>query len=62
LERVRIPIELKKDLYINLEESHLLEEIQGIEGLSNGGWKIRVNDRSHSPNKLSKNVFEVLFL
>ncbi|XP_034918664.2 TMV resistance protein N-like [Populus alba] len=60
LKRVRIPIEPKKDLYINLDESHSLEEIQGIEGLSNSGWIIRVNDCSHSPNKLPKSVFEAM--
>ena len=62
LERVRLPIEPKKNLYINLQESHSLEKIQGIEDLSNGGWIMWVDDSSHSPNKLSKNVFEVLFL
>jgi len=62
LKRVRIPIEPKEDLYIYLDESHSLEEIQGIEGLSNSFWYIVVDDCSHSPNKLSKNVFEVLFL
>ena len=35
LERVRIPIESKKHLHINLKESHSLEEIWGIEGQSN---------------------------
>jgi Leucine-rich repeat (LRR) protein len=62
LKRVRISIEQKKDLYIELYKSHSLEEIQGIEGLSNGGWTIRVDGCSHSPNKLPKSVFEVLFL
>nr|XP_034922570.1 disease resistance protein RUN1-like isoform X1 [Populus alba] len=66
LERVRMPIKSKKHLYINLEESHSLEEIQGIEGLSNSFWYIRVDDnrihRRHSPNKLQKSVVEVLFL
>jgi Leucine-rich repeat (LRR) protein len=62
LERIRIPIESKEDLYINLYESHSLEEIQDIEGLSNSFWYIRVDDRSHSPSKLQKNIIEVLFL
>ena len=62
LKRVRIPIGPKKKLYIKLDNSHLLEEIQGIEGLSNSYWHICVEDRSHSPNKLPKSVVEVLFL
>jgi hypothetical protein len=62
LERVRIPIESKKGLYITLHESHSLEEIQGIEDLSNSFWYIHVFGRSHSPNKLQKNIVEVLFL
>ncbi|KAJ6951308.1 TMV resistance protein N-like isoform X1 [Populus alba] len=63
LKIVRIPIEQEEQLYIDLEESHLLEEIQGIEGLSNSFWYITVDDhRSHSPNKLQKSVVEVLFL
>jgi len=62
LKRVRIPIEPKKELHIELDNSHLLEEIQGIEGLSNSFWYIRVDEVSHSPNKFSKSVVEVLFL
>jgi Leucine-rich repeat (LRR) protein len=65
LERVRIPIESKKELYIfhiYLDESHSLEEIQGIEGLSNIFWYIGVDSREHSRNKLQKSVVEVLFL
>jgi hypothetical protein len=62
LERVRIPIESKKELYINLHESHSLEEIQGIEAQSNILWHIDVDDHSHSPNKLQKSIVEVLFL
>jgi len=62
LERVRIPIESKKELYINLHKSHSIEEIQGIKGQSNIFLYIGVEDRSHSPNKLQKSVFEVLFL
>jgi len=62
LKRVRIPSEPKKELFINLDESHSLEEFQGIKGLSNSFWIIYVNDRSHSPNKLQKSVLEVLFL
>jgi hypothetical protein len=62
LERVRIPIASKKELYINLHESHSLEEIQGIEDQSNIFWYISVEDRSYSPNKLQKSVVEVLFL
>ncbi|KAL9381685.1 hypothetical protein Peur_024720 [Populus x canadensis] len=58
LERVRIPIELKKDLYINLDESYWLEEIQGIEGLSNSFWCIYVHSHSHSSKKLQKSVVE----
>jgi len=61
LERVRIPSEPKKEPYIELDESHLLE-IQGIDSLSNSFWYVRVDDRSHSPNKLPKSVVEVLFL
>jgi Leucine-rich repeat (LRR) protein len=62
LKRVRIPSEPKKRLFIKLDESHLLEEFQGIEDLSNCFWYIRVNDRRHSPSKLLKSVVEVLFL
>jgi Leucine-rich repeat (LRR) protein len=62
LKRVRIPSEPKKELYIFLDESHLLEEFQDIEGLSNSFWYIRVDDHSHSPSKLQKSVVEVLFL
>ncbi|KAI9376897.1 hypothetical protein POPTR_019G021681v4 [Populus trichocarpa] len=58
LERVRIPIESKKELYINLHESHSLEEIQGIEGQSNIFWNILVDDCIPSPNKLQKSVVE----
>jgi Leucine-rich repeat (LRR) protein len=62
LKRVRIPSEPKKELHINLYESHSLEEFQGIENLSNSFWIIDVDDRSHSPSKLLKSVVEVLFL
>ncbi|XP_011013099.1 PREDICTED: TMV resistance protein N-like isoform X2 [Populus euphratica] len=58
LERVRIPIESKEKLHINLNESHSLEEIQGIDGLSNSFWYIHVDDHRHSPNKLQKSVVE----
>ncbi|XP_061944116.1 disease resistance protein RUN1-like isoform X2 [Populus nigra] len=60
LKRVRIPIEPKKELHIELDNSHLLEEIQGIEGLSNSFWYIRVDEDSHSPNKFSKSVVEAM--
>ena len=62
LERVRIPILAKEELYINIYKSLLLEEIQGIEGLNNSFWNVSVERRSHSPKKLQKRVFEVLFL
>uniref|UniRef100_A0A2K1RA90 TIR domain-containing protein n=1 Tax=Populus trichocarpa TaxID=3694 RepID=A0A2K1RA90_POPTR len=62
LKRVRIPSEPKKGLFIKLDDSHSLEEFQGIEDLSNCFWYIRVDDRSHSPSKLLKSVVEVLFL
>ena len=66
LKRVRIPIKPEEKLYIELQGSHSLEEIQGIEGLSDSFWCINVdvvdNHRSHSPNKLQKSVVEVLFL
>jgi hypothetical protein len=58
LKRVRIP----RELFINLDESHSLEEFQGIKGLSNSFWIIYVDDRSHSPSKLLKSAVEVLFL
>ncbi|KAJ6858006.1 TMV resistance protein N isoform X1 [Populus alba x Populus x berolinensis] len=61
LKRVRIPSKPKKELYIELEESHLLEEIQGIEGLNNNFWYIRVDNHSHSSNKLQKSVVEAMF-
>nr|XP_034909754.1 disease resistance protein RUN1-like isoform X2 [Populus alba] len=60
LERVRIPIKSREDLHINLDESHSLEEIQGIKGLSNIFWCIRVDDRNQSPNKLQKSVIEAM--
>ncbi|XP_061944124.1 disease resistance protein RUN1-like isoform X2 [Populus nigra] len=60
LKRVRLPIEPKIELSINLDESHSLEKIQGIEGLSNSFWYIRVDDRSHSPSKLPKSVVEAM--
>jgi Leucine-rich repeat (LRR) protein len=63
LERVRMTIESKKNLSIDLFGSHSFEEIQGIEGQSNILWNIHVHDRSqYSPNKLQKSVVEVLFL
>jgi hypothetical protein len=40
----------------------LLEEIQGIEGLSDSFWKIEVFKRKHSTKKLQKSFVEVLFL
>ncbi|XP_061944118.1 disease resistance protein RPV1-like isoform X3 [Populus nigra] len=61
LERVRIPIQSKKELLINLYNSHSLEEIQGIEGLNNSFWSLEVDRRSgHSPKKLQKSVFEAM--
>ncbi|XP_061944023.1 disease resistance protein RUN1-like [Populus nigra] len=60
LKRVRIPIKPKKELYISLCDCNLLEEIQGIEGLSNSFWYIGVDDRSHSPNKLPKSIVEAM--
>jgi len=47
---------------MELYHCNLLEEIQDIEGLSNSFWYMYVYDRSHSPNKLQKNIIEVLFL
>nr|XP_034926976.1 disease resistance protein RUN1-like isoform X2 [Populus alba] len=58
LERVRIPIQSEKELHINLYDCHSLEEIQGIEGLSDSFWKIEVVNRRHSPNKLQKRFVE----
>ncbi|KAL9344339.1 hypothetical protein Peur_062014 [Populus x canadensis] len=60
LKRVRIPSEPKKELFIKLNESHSLEEFQGIEDLSNCFWYIRVDDRRHSPSKLLKSVVEAM--
>jgi len=71
LERVRIPIEAKKELCVNIYECFSVEEIQGIEGLNNSFWNVSValdhspnklQKSSHSPNKLQKSVVEVLFL
>jgi Leucine-rich repeat (LRR) protein len=62
LERVRIPIESKNTLYIDLSFCYLLEEIQDIEGQSKIFWCIRVDNHGHSPNKLQKSVVKVLFL
>jgi len=61
LERVRIRIESKKKLHINLYDCHSLEEILGIEGLSDSFWKIEVLKRRHSTKKLQKSFVEVLF-
>ncbi|KAL3564723.1 hypothetical protein D5086_032769, partial [Populus alba] len=59
LERVRIPLEPKEDLHIDLEECPSLEEIQGIEGQSNIFWKIDfVSNLNRSANKLQKSVVE----
>ncbi|KAI9376890.1 hypothetical protein POPTR_019G017082v4 [Populus trichocarpa] len=60
LKRVRIPSEPIKGLFIKLDDSHSLEEFQGIEDLSNCFWYIRVDDRSHSPSKLLKSVVELM--
>jgi hypothetical protein len=62
LERVRIPIESRKELCVIIFKSLSLEEIQGIEGLNNSFWNVSVERRSHSPNNLQKSVVEVLFL
>jgi Leucine-rich repeat (LRR) protein len=68
LKRVRMSIDQGEKLHIFLPGSYSLEEIQGIEGLSNYLWYIGVhNHDSHSPNKLppnklQKSVVEVLFL
>ena len=62
LERVTIPKQSRKELYIELSDCNLLEEIQGIKGQSNIFWSILVNDCSHSSFKLQKSVVEVLFL
>jgi leucine-rich repeat protein SHOC2 len=62
LQRIRIPIRPKEQLYINLGHCNSLEEIQDIKVQSNIFWNINVDDRKHSPNKLQKIVFEVLFL
>jgi hypothetical protein len=61
LERVKIPKQSKKELYIELHESHSLEEIQNIEGQSNIFWNMYVDDHNHSSNNLKKSVVEVLF-
>jgi Leucine-rich repeat (LRR) protein len=62
LTRVRIPKQSKKELYIELSDCNLLEEIQGIYRESNIFWSILVNDRSHSSNNFQKSLVEVLFL
>jgi Leucine-rich repeat (LRR) protein len=58
LERVRIPIEAKEELCVNIYKSLLLEEIQGVEGLNSfwnvSVWNDNVERRRHSPNKLQK--------
>nr|XP_034909758.1 disease resistance protein RUN1-like [Populus alba] len=60
LERVRIPIQSKKDLCVNVFECLSLKEIQDIEGLNNSFWNVSVERRSHSPNKLQKSVVEAM--
>ncbi|XP_052305326.1 disease resistance protein RUN1 isoform X2 [Populus trichocarpa] len=60
LERVKIPKQSKKELYIELHESHSLEEIQNIEGQSNIFWNMYVDDHNHSSNNLKKSVVEAL--
>ncbi|XP_073263018.1 disease resistance protein RUN1-like isoform X2 [Populus alba] len=59
LERVRIPIQLK-ELHIYLYGSHSLEEIQGIEGLSNSICSLEVDISKYSPIKLQKSVVEAM--
>jgi hypothetical protein len=61
LERIIIPIESKEELCVNIYESFLLEEIQGIEGLNNSFWNVSVAGHSSS-NNLQKSIVEVLFL
>eukprot|EP00258_Populus_trichocarpa_P031685 XP_024447704.1 TMV resistance protein N isoform X4 [Populus trichocarpa] len=60
LKRVRIPIEREEELCIQLGGSHSLEEIQGIESLSNSFWYVCVGEHSHSPNKFQKSVVEAM--
>ncbi|KAJ6854522.1 disease resistance protein RUN1-like [Populus alba x Populus x berolinensis] len=61
LKRVRIPIEQKEQLCIDLDKNHSLEEIQGIEGENNSFWCIFVDGHhSDSPNKLQKSVVEAM--
>ncbi|KAL9381682.1 hypothetical protein Peur_024717 [Populus x canadensis] len=60
LKRVRIPIESKKELHIDLDQNHSFEEIQGIEGQSNIFWYIRVHDSSQLSNKLQKSFVEAM--
>jgi Leucine-rich repeat (LRR) protein len=61
LEKVRIPKQLKKELFIKLDESRSLEKIdEDDKGLRNSFWHIRVRDRNRSTNKF-QNV-GVLFL
>ncbi|KAJ6857996.1 disease resistance protein RUN1-like isoform X2 [Populus alba x Populus x berolinensis] len=60
LERVRIPIDAKNELCVNVFQCLLLKEIQDIERLNNSFWNVSVQGRSHSPNKLQKSVVEAM--
>jgi hypothetical protein len=59
---VRLPIQAKKYLNLNLDDCPDLIEIEGMEGLSNHGWFISYDPNYKSSNNYKKSLAEVLFL
>jgi Leucine-rich repeat (LRR) protein len=59
---VRLPIQAKKYLNLDLFKCPDLMEIQGMQGLSNHGWIMRSVPCYKSSNNIKKSLVEVLFL
>jgi Leucine-rich repeat (LRR) protein len=59
---VRLPIQAKKYLNLDLFCCPDLIEIQGMEGLSNHGWIIRSVPNYKSSNNYKRSLIDVLFL
>ena len=59
---VRLPIQAKKYLNLNLDDCPDLIEIEGMEGLSNHGWFISYDPNYKSSNNCKRSLVEVLFL
>ena len=62
LQWVRLPIQAKKYLNLDLISGPDLIEIQGMEGLSTHGWIISYATKSKLSNNYMKSLVEVLFL